>query len=84
MEEKIIDFEKENKKLKKTIACQKRRIEKIIQKLRIKTSGLWFSAGVIADNNLMPNKTQEEIYEILKMMGLQISEENKKKEQANG
>ena len=32
----------------------------------------------------MPNKTQEEIYEILKMMGLQISEENKKKEQANG
>lgn len=38
-------------------------------KLTIKTCGLWFAAGVIADNNLIPGKNQEDVYEMLKLIG---------------
>ena len=49
------------------------------QKLRIKTKALWFASGLIQEN-LQKDKTQEQIYEMLKAIGKDLDD----KEQQNG
>lgn len=49
------------------------------QKLRIKTKALWFASGLIQEN-LQKDKTQEQIYEMLKAIGKDLDD----KEQENG
>lgn len=49
------------------------------QKLRIKTKALWFASGLIQEN-LQKDKTQEQVYEMLKAIGKDIDD----KEQQNG
>lgn len=39
------------------------------EKLGIKTKALWIAAGIIADNNIMPGKNQQNIYDILLVIG---------------
>ena len=49
------------------------------QKLRIKTKALWFASGLIKEN-LQKDKTQEQVYEMLKAIGKDLDD----KEQQNG
>lgn len=49
------------------------------QKLRIKTKALWFASGLIQEN-LQKDKTQEQVYEMLKAIGKDLDD----KEQQNG
>ena len=48
------------------------------QKLRIKTKALWFASGLIQEN-LQKDKTQEQVYEMLKAIGKDLDD----KEQQN-
>lgn len=47
------------------------------QKLRIKTKALWFASGLIQEA-LEKEKTQEQVYEMLKALGKDL--DNKEKE----
>ena len=49
------------------------------QKLRIKTKALWFASGLIQEN-WQKDKTQEQVYEMLKAIGKDLDD----KEQQNG
>ena len=49
------------------------------QKLRIKTKALWFASELIQEN-LQKDKTQEQVYEMLKAIGKDLDD----KEQQNG
>ena len=44
-------------------------------KLGVKTKALWFAAGIIADNNLQPGANQQQVYEMLKVVGNQLWQE---------
>lgn len=48
---------------------------KMSNKLGAKTKALWFAAGVIADNNLQPGANQQQVYEMLKVVGNQLWQE---------
>ena len=43
------------------------------QKLRIKTKALWFASGLIQEN-LQKDKTQEQVYEMLKAIGKDLDD----------
>lgn len=47
------------------------------QKLRIKTKALWFASGLIQEN-LQKDKTQEQIYEMLKAIGKDLDDKENK------
>ena len=55
------------------------KFEKLKNKLRIKTKALWFASGLIQEN-LQKDKTQEQVYEMLKAIGKDLDD----KEQQNG
>ena len=83
-EDEIINLDKDNiipqyHTLFKNYRIRSKQRQQLIKKLKIKTKALWFAAGIIADNNIIPNKTQETIYEMLKAIGL--DEYNKLEEQ---
>ena len=42
---------------------------KMSNKLGVKTKALWCAAGIIADNNLQPGANQQQVYEMLKVVG---------------
>ena len=48
---------------------------KMSNKLGVKTKALWFAAGIIADNNLQPGANQQQVYEMLKVVGNQLWQE---------
>ena len=48
---------------------------KMSNKLGAKTKALWFAAGIIADNNLQPGADQQQVYEMLKVVGSQLWQE---------
>lgn len=63
-----------DKKKIKSILKNKRYL---VMKLAIKTQALWIASEII-QINIEPNKTQKEIYEILKALGKAEYEEQKK------
>ena len=62
----------EFKKLSRNYTIRKCKFKEIKTKLSIKTRALWFAAGILCDNKIIPNKTQEDIYEMLKAIGKDI------------
>ena len=63
-----------DKKKIKSILKNKRYL---VMKLAVKTQALWIASEII-QINIEPNKTQKEIYEILKALGKAEYEEQKK------
>ena len=58
-------YDEYEKILKKINKNSKRKTEK----LGIKTSALWYAAGIFVENNLVPGASQKTIYEMLKAIG---------------
>lgn len=61
----------ENKELfitKKQAKNLNRRVRALIVKAGIKTRGLWIASEIIQEK-IEPNKTVEQVYEMLKLMG---------------
>lgn len=53
------------------------KFEKLKNKLRIKTKALWFASGLIQEN-LQKDKTQEQVYEMLKAIGKDLDDKEQK------
>lgn len=64
--------EKELQRITNNAIKQKHRMS---NKLGVKTKALWFAAGIIADNNLQPGANQQQVYEMLKVVGNQLWQE---------
>lgn len=64
------DIVEQYRLLFRDVVIRSKEKKRLVNKLGIKTKALWLAAGIIADNRLIPNKTQEDVYEILKIMGL--------------
>lgn len=61
----------DKKRLKKFIRNQRHQTANLIRKCKLKTRTAWIAAGFIQQANLMPGKTQDQIYEALKFFAQQ-------------